>query len=74
MKILIVYYSEAYYVSVFFTIKLRVSVFFTKDSIKLLLSTHVKENVGTFQFTIQMFGGNNTASVFTTTININFVI
>ena len=42
MKIWIVYYSEAYYIC-FFTVKLRVSIFFTKGLIKLLLSTHVKQ-------------------------------
>ena len=29
----------------FFTVKLRVSIFFTKDLIKLLLSTHVKQTL-----------------------------
>ena len=43
-KIWIVYYSEAYYVSAF-SVKLRVSVFFTISSIKLLLSTHVKQTL-----------------------------
>ena len=49
MKIWIAYYSEAYCLSVlsfcFFTAKLRVSIFFTKDLIKLLLSTHVKQTL-----------------------------
>ena len=45
MKVWIVYYSEAYYISVFFTVKLRLSIFFTKDLIKLHLSTHAKQTL-----------------------------